>query len=311
MARPHPTDTLFAALVRPRHWPAWLGFGLMRLVSWLPLPAIWLLGAVVGTLLYLLHTGRRRVVRRNLARCFPSLAARARERLVRRQFRAFGQTLFDLGVAWWASRRRIERLVRFRHREHYDRALARGENVILLAPHFLGLEIAGIRLSLERSMVTVFRHPDSVPMRLVMERGRGRFGLKLIEHNRPFTSLVRAVKAGTPLYYLPDQDAGRRNAVFAPFFGIPAATFTAPARLAQMTDATVIVCVARQLPFGRGYEVEFQPPLKGFPVGNALTDATRVNEAIEKAVRKHPAQYFWMHKRFKTRPEGERNFYGK
>jgi KDO2-lipid IV(A) lauroyltransferase len=309
MARPLPTDTSFAALARPRYWPAWLGFGLMRLISLLPLPAIWLLGVAVGTLLYVLHAGRRRVVRRNLERCFPQLPAREREQLVRRQFRAFGQTLFDLGVAWWASRRRIERLVRFRHREHYDRALARGENAILLTPHFLGLEIAGIRLSLERPMVTVFRHPDSVPMRVAMERGRSRFGLKLIEHNRPFTSLVRAVKAGAPLYYLPDQDAGRRHSVFAPFFGIPAATFTVPARLARMTGATVIVCVARQLPFGRGYEVEFQPPLKNFPSGDALTDATRINAAIEKAVRQSPAQYFWMHKRFKTRPEGEKGFY--
>lgn len=311
MAHPRPIDTSRVALVHPRYWLSWSWLILLRLLSYLPLRIIWLLGTVVGTLLYLLHTGRRRVVRCNLARCFPLLSAGKRERLVRSHFRAVGQTLFDFGVAWWASRRRITRLVRFRHREHYDRALARGKNVILLAPHFLGLEIAGIRLSLERSMVTVFRHPDSVPVRWVMERGRGRFGLKLIEHNRPFTSLVRAVKTGTPLYYLPDQDAGRRHSVFAPLFGIPAATFTAPARLAQMTDATVIVCVARQLPFGRGYEVEFQPPLKGFPTGDALTDATHVNEAIEKAARKHPAQYFWMHKRFKTRPEGERNFYGK
>ncbi|MEK7697070.1 MAG: lysophospholipid acyltransferase family protein, partial [Pseudomonadota bacterium] len=178
-------------------------------------------------------------------------------------------------------------------------------------PHFLGLEVAVSRLALERPMVTVFRHPDNVPLRVVVERGRKRFGLKLIEHNQPFTALVRAVKSGTPLYYLPDQDAGRRNAVFAPFFGIPASTFAALGRLARMTDAVVIPCIARQRAYGRGYEILFQPPLKNFPTGNVAADATRMNAEIENVVRKWPAQYFWVHKRFKTRPEGERNFYGK
>jgi len=222
-----------------------------------------------------------------------------------------GQTLLDNGIAWWASKRRLKRLFRIRGREHYDRALARGQNIILLVPHFLGLEVAVSRLALERPMVTVFRHPDSVPLRVVVERGRKRFGLKLIEHNQPFTALVRTVKSGTPLYYLPDQDAGRRNAVFAPFFGIPASTFAALGRLAQMTDAIVIPCIARQRAYGRGYEILFQPPLKNFPTGNVVADATRMNAEIEQYVRKWPAQYFWVHKRFKTRPEGERNFYGK
>lgn len=307
--RPRPTDTSFAALAHPRHWPGWAGLSLLRLVSHLPLRLIWLFGALLGTALYALLGGRRRVARRNLAHCFPALPAPRRERLVRSHFRALGQALLDNGIAWWGSRRRLRRLVRLRGREYYERALARGQNVILLVPHFLGLEIAVSRLSLERPMVTVFRHPDSVPLRAVMERGRRRFGLKLIEHNQPFTALVRAVKSGMPLYYLPDQDAGRRNAVFAPFFGIPASTFAALGRLARITGAEVIPCLARQLPFGRGYEVEFQPPLKNFPTGDAVADATRMNAEIEKHVRKWPAQYFWVHKRFKTRPEGEKGFY--
>lgn len=309
MARPLPIDTSLPALLHPRHWFGWLGVGLLRLVALLPLRLIWLLGAVLGTALYLLHRGRRHVARRNLERCFPQLTVSGVERLVRRHFRALGQTLLDNGVAWWASRARLRRLVRIRGREHYDRALARGQNVILLVPHFLGLEVAVSRLSLERPMVTVFRHPDSVPLRLTMERGRARFGLKLIEHNQPFTAVVRAVKSGAPLYYLPDQDAGRRNAVFAPFFGIPASTFAALGRLAKITGAVVIPCLARQRAGGAGYEVVFQPPLKNFPTGNAVADATRMNAEIEKYVRKWPAQYFWVHKRFKTRPEGEGGFY--
>ena len=311
MARPHPIDASLVALAHPRYWLSWVWLILLRLLSHLPLRAIWLLGAVVGMILYALHASRRHVARRNLEHCFPAFSPTQRERLVRQHFHALGQTLLDNGIAWWASKQRLKRLFRVRGREHYDRALARGQNIILLVPHFLGLEVAVSRLTLERPMVTVFRHPDNVPLRVAVERGRKRFGLKLIEHNQPFTSLVRAVKSGMPLYYLPDQDAGRRNAVFAPFFGIPASTFAALGRLARMTDAVVIPCIARQRAYGRGYEILFQPPLKNFPTGNVVADATRMNTEIENAVRKWPAQYFWVHKRFKTRPEGERNFYGK
>jgi Kdo2-lipid IVA lauroyltransferase/acyltransferase len=297
------------AYVHPRYWPTWFGAGVLRLLSWLPLPLLTAIGAGVGLLLYALHGPRRRVVRLNLERCFPHLPRARVRRLVRRHFRAFGQTTLDVAIAWWASPRRVRRLVRFRNRRYYDEAQRAGRNVILLAPHFLGLEIAGIRLSLETPLVSVFRHPDNRLLRALMLRARTRFGLRLIEHNQPLTSLVRAVKSGTALYYLPDQDAGRRHSVFAPFFGIPAATFTALARLARMTDAVVIPCATYRRSWGRGYEIVFHPPLADFPSGDAMADATRMNGEIERAVRAHPEQYFWLHKRFKTRPAGAPAFY--
>lgn len=297
------------AFVHPRYWPTWFGVCALRLLSWLPLPLLTAIGGGVGLLLYALHGPRRRVVRVNLERCFPELPRARVRRLVRRHFRAFGQTVLDVAIAWWASPRRLRRLVRFRNRRYYDEAHRTGRSVILLAPHFLGLEIGGVRLSLETPLVSVFRHPDNRLLRTLMLRARTRFGLRLVEHNQPFTSLVRAVKSGTALYYLPDQDAGRRHAVFAPFFGVPAATFTALARIARMTDAVVIPCVTYQRSWGRGYEIVFHPPLMDFPTGDALADATRMNVEIERAVRVHPEQYFWLHKRFKTRPAGAPKFY--
>jgi len=293
----------------PRHWLSWIGIAVMFVVSWLPLPLIRLFGQGVGLLLYALYTSRRRIVRRNLERCFPEWRCARLDRTVRKHFRAFGQTLLDNGIAWWAPRGRLKWLVRLRGRRHYEEALAKQQNIILLVPHFLGLEVAVSRLSMERPMVTVFRHPDNEVLKVIVERGRARFGLQLIEHNKPFTSLVRAVKTGAPLYYLPDQDAGRRHSVFAPFFGIPAATFTTLGRLAKITNAVVISCIATQRSWGLGYEVRFLPPLENFPVGNEMADTTRMNAVIEEVVRRHPAQYFWLHKRFKTRPEGEGNFY--
>lgn len=287
----------------------WAGFGLLRALSWLPLPLVAPLGAGFGWLLYALHRPRRRVVQVNLARCFPELSRRQQRKLARRHFRAFGQTLLDVALAWWASPRRLRRLVRFRHWRYCQEALQAKRNIILLAPHFLGLEIGGMRLSLEMPMVSVFHHPNNRLVRELMRRARTRFGLKLIEYDRPFTSLVRAVKSGTPLYYLPDQDAGHRHSAFAPFFGIPAATFTALSRLARMTDAVVIPCVTYQRSWGCGYEIVFGPPLAGFPSGDVMADTTRMNAEIERVVRACPEQYFWLHKRFKTRPAGEPKFY--
>jgi KDO2-lipid IV(A) lauroyltransferase len=158
-------------------------------------------------------------------------------------------------------------------------------------------------------MVTVFRHPVNELLSVVMERARSRFQLNLVEHIKPLTALVRQTKKGVPLYYLPDQDAGPRQSVFAPFFGIPAATFVVLPRLAEMTDAVVIPCITRQRSWGRGYEINFRPPLNHFPSGDPVADTTRMNREIEAAVREMPEQYFWLHKRFKTRPKGEPAFY--
>jgi KDO2-lipid IV(A) lauroyltransferase len=302
-------DAALSHYLQPRWWPTWIGLGFMRMVSWLPLPLITAIGAALGQLLYVLHAKRRHVVNVNVRRCFPELARGQQSRIVRRHFRAFGQTLLDIGISWWASEARIKRLTRFRGREHYDQALRDKKNIILLAPHFLGLEIGGIRLSTEQPMVTVFRHPVNELLSVVMERARSRFQLNLVEHVKPLTTLVRQTKNGVPLYYLPDQDAGPRQSVFAPFFGIPAATFVVLPRLAQMTDAVVIPCITRQRSWGRGYEINFRPPLNNFPSGDPVADTTRMNREIEAAVREMPAQYFWLHKRFKTRPKGEPAFY--
>lgn len=296
-------------LLHPRYWPSWFGLTLLWAISWLPLPLTTLLGSTVGMLLYALHASRRRIVQINLARCFPEWSVQRQRRAARQHFRAVGRSLFDSAIAWWAPAWRLRWLTRVRGLEHFTRARREQRNVILLAPHFLGLDVGGMRLCMEAPVVSVFRHADNELISYVMERGRTRMGAVLVEHNKPFTALVRAVKSGQPLYYLPDQDAGRRNAVFAPFFGIPAATFAVLGRLADMTRAAVIPCISVQRPWGLGYDVTLFAPLENFPVGDALADTTRMNAEIEKAARRWPSQYFWVHKRFKTRPEGEPNFY--
>lgn len=302
-------DARLSNYTHPRYWLTWVGLGFMRGMSWLPLPVIAVCGGALGMLLYALHAPRRHVVHINIRRCFPEFSPATQARIARKHFRAFGQTLLDIGIAWWASGSRLKRITRFRGREHFDQALRANRNIILLAPHFLGLDIGGIRTSMDRPVVSVFRHPDNELVALMMHRARARFGAHLVEHNKPFTALVKLTKKGVPLYYLPDQDAGLRNSVFAPFFGIPVATFVVLPRLAEMTNAVVIPCITRQLSWGRGYEIEFRPPLENFPSGDPVADTTRMNKEIEIAVREKPEQYFWLHKRFKTRPKGEKDFY--
>jgi KDO2-lipid IV(A) lauroyltransferase len=309
---PRPTAARpLSSFWRARFWPTWIGLGLMRSLSLLPMRATWLIGSVLGELLYLLVASRRHIVRVNIARCFPELSLLESRRLARAHFRALAQSVLDIGIAWWGSPRRLKRRVRWRGREHYEHAVAQGRHVILLVPHVVGVEIGGVRLSIDLPIVDIFRHPDNELLRVVAERGRSRFQARLIEHIRGLSSVVKQLNAGNPLYYLPDQDPGLRSSSFVPFFGIQTATFNVLGRLAEMTTAVVIPCVTRQLPRGAGYEIIFEPPLADFPTGDALADTARMNQAIETAVRAQPAQYFWVHRRFKTRPAGEESFYSK
>ena len=287
----------------PRQWPSWIVAMLLWVIGRLPAFVLALLGDGLGTLLYRIATTRRRVALKNLSVCFPGTPEAERIRIARRHFRALGRSLLDPGFFWWASASRLKRLVRIHGRAHYDEALASGHPIILLAPHFVAIQ-AGVTLSIERPVATVYRPLDDVVLGTLYARQLARFNGRLIARPDGIRAALRALKERLPLYYLPDQDLGRDHAVFAPFFGVPAATTTALARLARATGAVVLPCCSRQRRFG-GYEILIGPALAGFPSGDDLKDAGRMNEAIERAVATMPEQYFWVHKRFKTRPISE------
>lgn len=302
-SRPRKRDFL-----APRYWPYWAALWLVRAVSRLPLRVLWLAGAVVGNLAYIVSRRQKRVALINLGLCFPQLDAKAHRRLVRRHFRAYGQTLLSAGIPWWGSPERLRRITRFRDRHYYDQALAAHRRIILLAPHFLGLEVGGIRLSQERPVVSMYKKPKKALAEYALSQ-RSRYAATLVERDAPLTALIRKIRQGLPFYYLPDQDPGDDQGVFATFFGIPAATVTALGRMARLTDAVVIPCFTRLLPYGGGYEIIFHPPLDDFPTDDPQADARRMNAEIEKGVREMPEQYMWTYKRFKTRPRGTPSFY--
>lgn len=282
-------------------------FALMWLVHFLPLRVISPLGSVAGAA-FSLSAGPRRIARINIEKCFPQMPAGERERLVRAHFRAFGRSFIAYGLWWWASRSRIERLVQVEGLEHL-RACA-GTPVIVLAPHFIGADAAATRLSAEANSVGIHAKQKNKIWGALLARGRGRFGDQLqITRQEGIRKVLSAVRAGRPLYYLPDQDFGPRISIFVPFFGVPTATVPALTRIARLTGASVLPCVVRMLPRGRGYRVRIDPPWTDFPTQDPAADTRRMNAYIESQVREMPEQYVWMHKRFRTRPPGEPGFY--
>lgn len=285
-----------------------LGVGLLWLLHWLPLGLLARVGRGLGALFYALGRERRQVTLTNLARCFPELGEKEREALAREHFRLLGRSLVERCLAWWAPEARIRRLARIEGLENL-RAL-RGRPVILMVPHFVGLDLCATRLALEIDAVSIYANQKNELINRLLYRGRTRFGDQfIVSRQEGVRPVVRALREGRPLYYLPDMDYGPRDALFVPFFGVPAATVPGVSRLARLTGAAVLPCVARILPGAGGYVLRIGEPWQEFPGESAEADTLRVNRSIEEYVREMPAQYFWVHKRFKTRPPGEPRWY--
>ena len=282
--------------------------GLMWLCHFLPLPLLAPIGQGLGMLLYLLARERRSVCLINLERCFPQLGERERRRVARAHFRAQGRALLERGLLWWGSRERLLRLVRVVGMEHLQQW--RGRPLIVFAPHFVALDAGATRMTAEGDFAGLYSRQKSPLMERMLQKGRTRFGHQtVISRQEGVRPLLAALRRGIPVYYLPDQDYGARDAIFVPFFGVPAATITALSRIARVARARVLPCVMKMLPGGQGYEVRFHPVWDNFPTDDIEADTRRMNAFIEERVREMPEQYNWMHKRFKTRPPGEGKWY--
>ncbi len=305
---------LFKSFSGVRFWPVWLMVGCLRVLSWLPLPVVYALGVGCGEVAYWLHRPRRQITLRNLSACFPEKKTAEIRALARGHFRIIVVAVLACGVAWWGGKTRLARLTRFQNRAIFDAARKRGENIILLAPHFAGLEYGGIYLSALAPTVSMYQRNKNPLMDALIVQHRARFGAVQYARKDPIKSLIKSLRQGCQFYYLPDQDPGqskgRSKGVFAPFYGIPTATFAALGRIARLGNATVIPCATRLLPRGRGFEIIFGQPLTDYPCGDEIQDATQMNRAIEALIAHAPQQYLWSHRRFKTRPEGEVGFYG-
>jgi Kdo2-lipid IVA lauroyltransferase/acyltransferase len=280
------------------------------LVHVLPLGVQAVLGRGLGRLLHALAAQRRRIALRNLELCLPEHTPDDRARLAREHFGWLGRSLLERGLLWYASPSRLRRLI------HVEGDVGLAERsprpVMWLVPHFLALDVAGAAVLLfqRRKGISIYQQQSDAVMDAAMRRGRLRLGnAEIFPRDDSAKALFRAIRRGDAFFNLPDMDFGARDAAFVPFFGVPAATLLAPSRLARALDMVVQPVVAETLPGGRGYRVRFLPAWEGFPTGDALADSAAMNRWIEAEIRRAPAQYLWVHKRFKTRPAGEPSLY--
>ena len=284
---------------------------LLWLVHWLPLSVQAALGRGVGALLFLLARRRRRIAERNLELCFPAWPAERRAAVLRDHFGWLGRSLVERGLLWWGSGERLKRLI---HVEgEVDFAEKHDGPVMWLVPHFMGLDVAGMASQLfqQRPVASIYQRQSNPVFDARMRAGRLRFGnAEIFSRHEKVLPLIRAIKRGAVFLNLPDMDFGARDAVFVPFFGVPAATLLAPARMAASMGLAVQPVIAEMLPGGQGYRVRFLPAWRDFPGADDEVAATRrINAFIEGEIERVPAQYLWVHRRFKTRPEGQAKLY--
>jgi KDO2-lipid IV(A) lauroyltransferase len=283
-----------------------LALFLMWLLHWLPFPFLAACGRWFGLLFYAFGRARRRIALTNLGLCFPHLNQEEKSALARRHFEFFGRSFLERGLLWWASPERIRRLVRV---EGEARLVAlQDKPLILLVPHFVGLDTAWTRLSMDYDMSGIYANQKNPVFNATLYKGRARFGKSIMLSRQDGTRRgIKAIKSGYPFFYLPDMDYGARDTIFVPFFGVPAATITGLSRLARLTGATVLPVIARME--HDGYVIAIGEPWSNYPGEDIEADTRRMNAFIEQEVLKMPEQYFWLHKRFKTRPPGENRIY--
>ena len=280
------------------------------LLHWLPLAWQAALGRNLGRLLHATAGTRRRIALRNLALCFPEQPQAQRERLAGEHFEWLGRSILERGLLWYASPERLKRLIHIEGdvglAEHSERP------VMWLVPHFMALDVAGAAVLLfqKRKGISIYQEQSDPVMDAAIRRGRLRLGnAEIFPRDDSAKALLRAIRRGDAFFNLPDMDFGARDAAFVPFFGVPAATLLAPSRLARALNMVVQPVIAETLPGGQGYRVRFMPAWTDFPTEDAMADTVAMNRWIEAEIRRNPAQYLWVHKRFKTRPAGEAALY--
>jgi KDO2-lipid IV(A) lauroyltransferase len=286
----------------PRYWPLWLGIGCLWLIARFPHPWQLAIGRGLGWLLFALARRRRHYATVNIALCFPELPPETQRRLVRDSFLSYGMSVIETGTAWLRGVAHLAERTEVVGAEHVRAALARGRGAVIVGAHFSTLDIAGALVAPHVRMDVIYRPSRNLLFDSLIRRGRSRYFGEVIDKKNTL-QIARRLRSNHAVWYAADQDYGRRHSVFAPFFGIPAATIAGPSRLARLHGSPVIFCSHFRLDGGARYRINFSPILENFPGSDEAADAARINTLIEAAVREHPEQYLWLHRRFKTRPD--------
>lgn len=293
----------------PRYWPGWVAVGLLWLLGKTPQVLALSLSRPLAWLLANTMHKRRHIAERNLERCFPELDAGRRAELVSACFQSMGRMVFEMAWSWSASERFLRRIGRAEGVEELRRAAAQGHGVLVITAHFscldIGAHIAALAIG---NAGGIYRPLRSPVLEWYQNRSRARW-TECMFRKSDLRSAIRYLRGGGVLWYAPDQDFGPNQSVFVPFFGIETATLRATERLASLTGCAVVPMFPVYDKAARKYVVTFQPALQDFPSGDTIQDLASVNALMEAQVRQAPDQYWWIHRRFKTRPPAEPPFY--
>ncbi|HUA79468.1 MAG TPA: LpxL/LpxP family Kdo(2)-lipid IV(A) lauroyl/palmitoleoyl acyltransferase [Dyella sp.] len=299
-----PRPTFTRALLAPSLWPAWIGVGIMKLIAMLPFGVLMAVGRMLGAIIERFPSPRRNVAAINIALCFPELDSKAQAALVDAHLRDIGMMLIEFALGWMGSERAIEKIpVSFEGLEHLQAAHAEGRGVLLVGGHFSHLELCARLVSQRIRIAGMYRRMDNPVFEWTVLRARLGYARAMFDKD-DIRGTVKYLRSGGTLWYAPDQDMRSKDNAFVPFFGVKAATITATHHLARMSQAVVVPFFHRRLPGSQGYVLRLGAPLEGLPSTDIEADTERVNRCIEDMVREAPEQYLWVHKRFKTRPEG-------
>jgi|TARA_B100001971_G_C18252982_1_gene579785 KDO2-lipid IV(A) lauroyltransferase len=293
----------YADFWHPRYWITWLGFCTAWLITRLPYRLQLQIGSSIGRIGYHLANSRRHIVEVNISLCFPALPPEEQDQLVRKVFRSSGISIVETANAWLRNPRDFLPRVSITGLHHLENTLKQGNGVLLLGMHFSTLDLCGAVLATYVEFDVMYRRNKNRLLDLIMKKGRQKNFPKAINRN-DIRGILNSLKQGHAVWYGADQDYGRKHSVFAPFFGIQAASITATGRFASMTQSPLILFTHFRNE-GGSYRIELSEPIADFPSGDEVADASFINQLVEQAVLKQPDQYWWLHRRFKTRPEGE------
>ena len=293
--------------LKPKYWPTWIGVLFLRSLALLPYKTGLTFGRFIGICLYYLLPKRRHVTAVNCSLCFPELSSEQQQSFVKDVFKNNAIGLVETAWSYWGNKQLLESKTEYIGFELLDEALKEGRGIILLGAHYSHLDLGGMLFSrYGKPLVSMYRQHNNPLMEKVIREGRASFSIPV--ERKQLREIIRQLKKNHIVWYGPDQDLGRKNSVFVPFFSQTAATVTATTKMVRFNNSPILSMQQRRKKDDSGYIIEIAP-VQGFPSGNEEDDARIMNLAVETGIRKAPTQYMWVHKRFKTQPDGDQNLY--
>lgn len=309
MSKNHVHAEFTRDLLSPRYWMLWIGIGFLYLIVLLPYPLINALGRGLGHLALQIMERRKKISRRNIQLCFPEMSESEIDKWIVKNFESTGLAVFETGMAWFWPDWRIKKWSKVQGIENLLNPAIDKQGGLLIGIHFLTLELGARIIGIYRPGVGVYRPHDNKLMDWLQTWGRLRSNKYMLDR-RDIKGMIRALKQGEIVWYAPDHDYGPRNSVFVPFFAVEkAATTVGTSILVRMAKPLLIPFIPMRNEDNRGYTLIVQSSLEGFPMNDETEAAAFMNKAIEHLIMIAPEQYMWLHRRFKTRPEGEPSLY--